>query len=596
MRVVEKMFSSATAEPLSVLEGKTSSDSVPKNNSTIYENAVPSPSDIFIGSRDVCITTQEISLVVNVITICVGLIIILGNLLVVVVIYRYPSRNFTALNWLLCHLATADLAIGLTVFWWFGIAEILLIPFPLQQKVIFYGFSIVCVIASFEGLLMIAVDRYLLILHQRSYRTILTKKRLILSLVIMWVVPMAILVAGPVSGWSCVKNCDCRIHNMHPDDIYCFGENCSQILPPLTKQQLLIASVISLALFLGILVLYVMMFKKIQQQSKKLQAALQQKRISQSSTQTTTSSISTSEHKNSPTTEDNQTSFRLASPTKSQWRHNLATLPEMPSESKNKVIRFSSFNKAYDFSDENDHEEVRRNAGAIADNVPNNRLQNKDAQATNKREAGMYIKINPTKKNGEDGEGTTNEDSTVEVRLRPRSIQTQRLRSPNYRKSVTQSVVSVFSQIKSTRKAHRHGLTNASRKRDVRVMRAMFTIMTVFVVTTTPLMIFMFYTFFNNDRSLKEIFNYLFQVITLNSMLNPFLYFWRIPHLKAKLYRFLRVHYRKNSGMLESNENGLSRPTNLIGTMRPVQLQAKAGTVGLPTQTNNLKHLYPKHL
>jgi len=61
--------------------------------------------------------------------------LIAGNGLVLIVLIRYPARKFTPLSWLLFHLGLADLAIGVTVFFWYGLAELLLLPVTLSLKV-----------------------------------------------------------------------------------------------------------------------------------------------------------------------------------------------------------------------------------------------------------------------------------------------------------------------------------------------------------------------------------------------------------------------------------------------------------------------------
>ena len=59
-----------------------------------------------------------------------------GNSMVLYALFRYPGSRFTPFNWLLCHLAIADFIIGVTVFWWYGLAEVLQIQVTNLQKVI----------------------------------------------------------------------------------------------------------------------------------------------------------------------------------------------------------------------------------------------------------------------------------------------------------------------------------------------------------------------------------------------------------------------------------------------------------------------------
>jgi len=76
------------------------------------------------------------------------------------------------------------------------------------------------------------------------------------------------------------------------------------------------------------------------------------------------------------------------------------------------------------------------------------------------------------------------------------------------RPSVARSVRNTLRQPTTTE--GRNG-RRSSHRRDVKIMRSMFIIMSVFTFTTAPLMVFIIYTYHNNDRRLKEIFNILLQ-------------------------------------------------------------------------------------
>uniref|UniRef100_F6UZH2 G-protein coupled receptors family 1 profile domain-containing protein n=1 Tax=Ciona intestinalis TaxID=7719 RepID=F6UZH2_CIOIN len=167
-----------------------------------YTSSNHTNSSLIQGDRHICITTQEVSIVLNIITIIVGVVIVLVNFLVLLVSFKYPSKRFVALNWLICHLAFADLFIGVTIFYWYGIAEVLNVPVSSTEKVGFCGLSGVCIQASIQGLMMIALDRYLLILKQVKYSSYITKQRIFIIIPLMWIIPSVLQIVIPLSGSS----------------------------------------------------------------------------------------------------------------------------------------------------------------------------------------------------------------------------------------------------------------------------------------------------------------------------------------------------------------------------------------------------------
>ena len=77
-----------------------------------------------------------------------------GNLAVLVVLFKYPAKKFVPLNWLLCHLALADFIMGITVFWWYGVAEMAKLPVTNVVKV---SVGTTGVVAHFELLCTVLV-------------------------------------------------------------------------------------------------------------------------------------------------------------------------------------------------------------------------------------------------------------------------------------------------------------------------------------------------------------------------------------------------------------------------------------------------------
>ena len=310
-----------------------------------------------------------------------------------------------------------------------------------------------------------------------------------------------------------------RIHNVRPDDVYCFGGQCSQILPPITRHQLFLTGIISCALFVITISLYIIIFYGVQKQSNKLKNHLSPLR-----------SLGTPK---SPTYRRELPNFQVtnspaASPRLGRWRKNLATADGQgtPTLTNNLEFRFSALNKAFEMPEEDHTAEMSSNEPKI----DNNRLMARQASnATTVTE--LTTTPTPTKeavrfqelstpvltKGSVRFQSIASESSDVKtqsqseskpplirenVLMRPKSLPTNDVKTEENR-------ISTFIH-RLTRRGKRR--TTASRRRDLRVMQSMFIILSVFIVTTAPLMIFVIYTFPNNDRELKEIFNYLLQV------------------------------------------------------------------------------------
>nr|XP_026693139.1 uncharacterized protein LOC113474820 [Ciona intestinalis] len=272
-----------------------------------------------------------------------------------------------------------------------------------------------------------------------------------------------------------------RIHNIRPDDVYCFGEKCSQILPPLDKYHLLSASIFSLVCFTITTSLYCVLFYGIKKQAIHIASV----RSSASSLGPTTPAAN-----GKPNAKPDVPKTPEIRP--EGWRDGLENVPVFPDD--DDVFRFDDVMKNND----------------INKKIPMQRLD--IPSVTSQPVTSLKVTSPPTRS----------------PRLR---------HTPRYRSSVTRSV---FGAIRKVSRVGRQR-SKVARRRDVKVMRTMFVIMAVFVVTTAPLMLFILYTTKHNDRSLKEIFNYLLQVTTLNSLLNPFLYFLRVPAMRGKLKKLLRA-------------------------------------------------------
>ena len=201
------------------------------------------------------------------------------------------------------------------------------------------------------------------------------------------------------------------------------------------------------------------------------------------------------------------------------WRSNLATVHEQdtPTPTQKRHFRFSNCNQAFEMDEMGDS--PQQGALTIEFKGAMNRQESNTTTTTQLSYTstpsteilpfhGIQNQSNDPKAGTErekNGSIPKAEVSTVKVLMRPKTLQTSNGIAEENRKS---QITSIFNRL--TRRGKRR--TTMSRKRDLRVMQSMFIILSVFIATTGPLMLFVIYTFPHNDRDLKEIFNYLLQV------------------------------------------------------------------------------------
>ena len=119
-----------------------------------------------------------------------------GNILVILAVVLNPNKNLrTSFNWLVVNLAAADLIVGV-------ITEPLCVYYHIREGLGHSGLSnkmitihmtyFVSCTASVLSLTSLAVERYLAVRKPNTYRTKVTKNRIMLTTAIIWVISLSI--------------------------------------------------------------------------------------------------------------------------------------------------------------------------------------------------------------------------------------------------------------------------------------------------------------------------------------------------------------------------------------------------------------------
>ena len=146
-----------------------------------------------------CLTTgapTELSFLTTSFSMVFTLTSIPGNILIILAVVLDPNKNLhTPFNWLVANLATADLIVGMTtnpisvhIHMKEGLKQKLSVP---EIQAIHMSYFISCT-ASVLSLSSLAVERYLAVRKPNTYRTNVTKKRIILTVAGVWLISLSL--------------------------------------------------------------------------------------------------------------------------------------------------------------------------------------------------------------------------------------------------------------------------------------------------------------------------------------------------------------------------------------------------------------------
>ena len=172
------------------------------DNSTISEGIHGTPQYNFTVDSS---TREPVELITAVIAgVCLSFIICMtigGNVLVLLAVFVNSHLRSTT-NYFIVNLAIADLLLGTTV-----------LPFSATLEIIKYwafgqifcdvwaAVDVLCCTASIMSLCVISIDRYIGVTRPLQHSTIMTEKRALYIIILVWILSMAISVA-PLFGWK----------------------------------------------------------------------------------------------------------------------------------------------------------------------------------------------------------------------------------------------------------------------------------------------------------------------------------------------------------------------------------------------------------
>uniref|UniRef100_H2ZZL4 Adrenoceptor alpha 1D n=1 Tax=Latimeria chalumnae TaxID=7897 RepID=H2ZZL4_LATCH len=150
-------------------------------------------------SSKVTLDAQAISLGVVLATFI--LFAIVGNLLVILSVACNRHLQ-TVTNYFIINLAIADLLLSTTVLPFSATLEVL--GFWVFGRIfcnIWAAVDVLCCTASIMSLCIISIDRYIGVKYSLKYPTIMTERKAVIILIVVWLSSMVISI-GPLLGWK----------------------------------------------------------------------------------------------------------------------------------------------------------------------------------------------------------------------------------------------------------------------------------------------------------------------------------------------------------------------------------------------------------
>lgn len=161
--------------------------------------------------------------------ICVAIV---GNIMVIISVVTNRQLRIPT-NYLIINLAIADLFLSTTVLPFSATLEIA--DYWVFGRIfcdIWAAMDVLCCTASIFSLCAISIDRYIGVRYSLQYPTIVTRKRVILALLGVWVLSIVISI-GPLLGWKQQTNTDEAVCDITTEPFYAIFSSLSSFYIPL---------------------------------------------------------------------------------------------------------------------------------------------------------------------------------------------------------------------------------------------------------------------------------------------------------------------------------------------------------------------------
>ncbi|XP_075066271.1 alpha-1B adrenergic receptor [Mixophyes fleayi] len=158
---------------------------------------------------------------------------IVGNIMVIISVVTNRQLRIPT-NYLIVNLAIADLLLSTTVLPFSATLEIA--SFWVFGRIfcdMWAAMDVLCCTASIFSLCAISIDRYIGVRYSLQYPTIVTRKRVLLALLCVWILSTVISI-GPLLGWKQKTATDESVCDITTEPFYAIFSSLGSFYIPLT--------------------------------------------------------------------------------------------------------------------------------------------------------------------------------------------------------------------------------------------------------------------------------------------------------------------------------------------------------------------------
>ncbi|XP_078489712.1 uncharacterized protein LOC104266820 [Ciona intestinalis] len=442
------------------------------------------------------------------------------NIVVIAAILWGGRKLHKATFFCICNLAVADMLAGFLLLWIFGLQKILL-PFRTpQSELVQKSIWTMTVWSSMLSQLVIAIDRYCYVtkgspgdggMSRSTRRSDIwgnrKRKRLIKAGIgLTWLVPIVTYALPVATVWNCVDSCFCVIPSNSTSDVFYMVcepvQTCSQVNPPFQKSSILFMGLTLLIMPIIPCVLYAKIYCFVRRSSEKLKPVYTPPLVANNGVTDDNSRVGQSEA--------SVADFQILPIHKTETCNHLLVRPKISQS----MIQYEG----------NGNVTCRKTDGSWQGNgarpPANNRIGlkgwNRIREGSWRRKA-MVTRIFTKNSN----------DIKEEVVQEKRKI-------------------SSASKAKSAARRRRY--------RDMRLLRTLVIILVLFLVSTVPLGLLFVVSYTEQDKRYVGTAKVLLTTSLLNSLVNPWIYFWRFPEMRTAMKKVFCRACRFNGSPSHKND------------------------------------------